>query len=154
MKMNPGTLVALKKLTADDLARQNLAMAEDWLSQGESTRSYDQYGRLHVSMAHISKATVNAYNGREIPNWQTLGLQPDRSYKLLRDPEELAIAAPTFNKIPVMSRHVAHTAADHKPDLVIGATGSDASFALPYLNNSLVIWAGAEIGEDRGGPKA
>jgi hypothetical protein len=31
--------------------------------------------------------------------------------------------------------------ADHKPDLVIGATGSDAAFEAPFLKNSLTIWA-------------
>ena len=106
-----------------------------------SVRSYDRDGRLHVEISNISKAAVNPYIGREIPDWKALGLDPDRVYKLLRDPDELAKAAATFNNIPVLSRHVPVTADDHKPDLVIGSTGTDAAFEVPYLRNSLVLWA-------------
>jgi hypothetical protein len=69
------------------------------------------------------------------------GLDPDRVYQLLRDPDELAKGAPTFNNIPMLSRHVPVTADDHKPDLVIGSTGADAVSGAPHLRNSLVIWA-------------
>src|SRR4029077_19016588 len=103
-----------------------------------TVRTYDRDGRLHVEISNISKATVNPYIGREIPDWKALGLNPDKVYRLLRDPDELAKAAPTFNNIPVLSRHVPVTADDHKPDLVIGSTGTDSA---PYLRNSLVIWA-------------
>jgi hypothetical protein len=106
-----------------------------------SVRTYDRDGRLHVEITNISKAAVNPYIGREIPDWKALGLDPDRVYKLLRDPDELAKAAPTFNNIPVLSRHKAVTADDHQPDLVIGSTGTDAAFEAPYLRNSLVLWA-------------
>lgn len=106
-----------------------------------SVRSYDADGRLHVAVANISKATVNPYVGREIPGWQELGLDPDRVYQLLRAPDELKKAAPTFNNLPLLSQHEPVSASDHKPALVIGATGSDAEFNAPYLQNSLVIWA-------------
>ena len=112
---------------------------------GESARSKDVYGRLHVASAHISKSAVNTYFGREIPGWQALGLDQDRAYKLFRDPDELAAAADSFNNVPLMRRHVAHTAADHKPDLVIGSTGTDAKFEFPFLDNSLVVWPAADI---------
>lgn len=106
-----------------------------------TVRSYDRDGRLHVAATNISKAAVNPYLGREIPDWETLGLNPDKIYKLLRDPQELAKAAPTFNNLPLLSRHVAVTADAHQPELVIGSTGTDAEFSAPYLGNSLVIWA-------------
>jgi uncharacterized protein len=106
-----------------------------------SVRTYDRDGRLHVEITNISKATVNPYIGREIPDYKALGLEPDRVYKLLRDPDELAKAAPTFNNIQLLSRHKPVTADDHNPDLVIGSTGTDAVFEAPYLRNSLVIWA-------------
>jgi hypothetical protein len=106
-----------------------------------SVRTYDRDGRLHVEITNISKAAVNPYIGREIPDWKALGLDPDRVYKLLRDPDELAKAAPTFNNIPLLSRHVPVTADDHKPDLVIGSTGTDADFDGSHLRNSLVVWA-------------
>jgi hypothetical protein len=114
-----------------------------------SVRTYDRDGRLHVEITNISKAAVNPYIGREIPDYQALGLEPDRVYQLLRDPDELAKAAPTFNNIPLLSRHVPVTADDHKPDLVIGSTGTDAAFEAPYLRNSLVIWARDAIDDGR-----
>jgi uncharacterized protein len=93
-----------------------------------------------VETNNISKATVNPYLGREIPEWEELGLDPDKIYQLLRDPKELEKAAPTFNNLPLLSEHVAVTSEDHPKELVIGATGTDAEFNPPYLKNSLVVW--------------
>jgi len=118
-------------------AMEDAAMALD----RASVRTFDHDGRLHVAVTNISKATVNEYIGREIPDYQALGLDPDKRYKLFRDPEELAKGAATFNNIPLLSRHVAVTVDDHQPDLVVGSTGTDAEFVAPYLRNSLVIWA-------------
>jgi hypothetical protein len=59
---------------------------------------------------------------------------------LLRDPEELKKGAPTANNLPVLNTHIPVSAVDHKPDNVVGATGSDAAFNAPYLDNSMVIW--------------
>jgi uncharacterized protein len=106
-----------------------------------SVRSMDVDGRLHVAVANLSMAAVNPYRGSEIPNWQALGLAPDRIYQMLRPPEELARAAPTFNRLPLLSRHAAVSANAHQPNIVIGATGSDSKFVAPYLQNSLVLWS-------------
>jgi uncharacterized protein len=108
-------------------------------------RSYDADGRLHVSIANISKANICDYQAEEIPDWQELGLQRGRIYKLLRPAEELAKAARTFNNLPLLSRHVPVDVADHQPDLVCGSTGTDASFVAPYLQNSLVVWTAEAI---------
>lgn len=106
-----------------------------------TTRTRDKDGRLHVAAGNpISKATVSPYYGREIPGFEELGLDPDRVYQLLRDPQELAAAAPTFNNIPVLNRHVPVTAEAPGMDITVGTTGSDASFDDPYLTNSLAIW--------------
>jgi hypothetical protein len=111
----------------------------------DTTRSIDRDGRLHVAATPISKATVNPYYGREIPAWDELGLEPDRVYRLLRHPDELARAAPTFSGLPVLSRHVPVSAADHRPDLVVGSTGSTVTFDGPYLRTELVIWSQGAI---------
>lgn len=116
-----------------------------------TVRSFDRDGRLHVATTNISKAAINPYLGREIPDFEALGLNPDKTYRLFRDPEELAKAASTFNNLPLLSRHVPVSADDHQPDLVVGSTGSEAEFDAPYLRNSLVIWARHAIAgvEDR-----
>ena len=111
-----------------------------------SVRRFDLDGRLHLAVANISKANVCEYLGSEIPDWQSLNLNPDRTYQLLRPADELAKAALTFNNLPLLSQHVPVDAADHRPDLVCGSTGTDASFEFPYLRNSLVIWTAAAIG--------
>lgn len=111
----------------------------------KSVRRYDGDGRLHIDAAHISKGNVCEYLGSEIPDFQSLGLDAAKLYKLYRDPEELAKGAPTFNNIPILSRHVPVDARDHQPDLVIGSTGTDAAFSAPYLDNSLVFWAGDAV---------
>lgn len=104
-------------------------------------RTVDVDGRLHVEISNISKALVNPYRGSEIPGAEALGLDPGKVYKLLRHPDELEKAASTFNNIPVLSEHSPVFADDHKPELVVGSTGTDAVFEFPYLKNSLVLWA-------------
>ncbi len=59
---------------------------------------------------------------------------------LLRHPDELRRAAPSFNGKPILIRHQPTTAQNHAQDLVIGATGNNARYVHPYLQNSLVIW--------------
>ena len=110
-----------------------------------TVRRIDVDGRMHVEISNISKATVNPYRGSEIPEWETLGLDPNRIYFLLRDPEELARAAPTFNNIPLLSKHIPVSAAEPQKEFVVGATGSNAGYLAPYLKNSLVVWDAVAI---------
>ncbi|MDB5777601.1 MAG: uncharacterized protein JWP38_3734 [Herbaspirillum sp.] len=141
--------MALGTKTANDAApKDQLAFDR------ASVRTVDQDGRLHVALTHISKANVCPYRGDEIPDYEALGLDPAKIYMLYRDPEELAKAAPTANNIPLLDEHVPVSAADHKPDAIVGATGSDAVFKAPYLDQSLVVWTknaiqGIETGEQQ-----
>ncbi|WP_256972412.1 DUF2213 domain-containing protein [Eikenella corrodens] len=136
-------VVAKPATTAKDL----LSIAQD-----RSLRSYDQDGRLHVESSNISKATVNPYYGSEIPNYQQLGLEPKKVYYLLRDPEELKKAAPTFNNLPLLSKHIPVSADEPQKEVIAGTTGSDTVFEDGYLKCSLAVWdaeaiAGIESGE-------
>lgn len=106
----------------------------------KSARTIDADGRLHIAKSHISKATVNPYYGKEIPGYEELGLEPDKIYQLYRDPVELEKAAPTFQRLPVLSQHVPVTVDSPRPDLVVGAIGSDVSFSAPYLDADLCVW--------------
>lgn len=117
-----------------------VGMDESMAFDRESVRDYDVDGRLRVTEANISKANVCPYVGKEIPNWKGLGLQVDKIYHLLRDPEELRKAAETFNGVPLLMVHKPHSAKSHDPGVVIGATGTEARFEHPYLKNSLVVW--------------
>lgn len=110
-----------------------------------TVRTIDVDGRMHVEISNISKATVNPYRGNEIPDWEELGLDANRIYFLLRDPQELEKAAPTFNNIPLLSKHIPVSAAEPQKEFVVGATGSNASYQAPYLKNSLVVWDAVAI---------
>lgn len=103
-------------------------------------RRYDADGRLHILRTPISKATVNPYYGREIPNSEQLGLQPERVYYMLRDPGELAKAAPSFARNQLMFKHIAVSAEDPKQDSIAGTIGSEVSFEAPYLIADLCVW--------------
>lgn len=105
-----------------------------------SVRTIDQDGRMHVALTHISKANVCPYNGNEIPDYEKLGLDPEKVYQLYRDPDELKKAAASANNIPLLDEHIPVSTDDHRPDSVVGSTGSDAVFNDPYLDQSLVVW--------------
>lgn len=110
-----------------------------------SVRTLDPDGRMQVEISNISKAMVCPYLGSEIPDVEALGLEPGKIYMLLRDPQELAKAAPTFRNLPLLIQHVPVTAEEPRKDLVVGSTGSDVEFNAPYLSCSLSIWDAAAI---------
>ena len=103
-------------------------------------RRYDADGRLHILRTPISKATVNPYYGREIPSSEQLGLEPERVYQMLRDPGELAKAAPSFARNQLMFTHTAVSAEDPKQEQIAGTLGSDVEFLAPYLIADLCVW--------------
>lgn len=90
-------------------------------------------------ISNISKATVNPYRGEEIPDYEKLGLDKDKIYHLLRHPDELE-GRRYIQRASLLFRHKATSADDHPHDIVIGATGNDATWEPPYIKNSLVIW--------------
>lgn len=109
------------------------------LALDKSQRTYDADGRMHIRCP-ISKATVNPYRGAEIPDYDKLGLDPNKIYRLLRDPEELAKAAATFNGIPLLDLHIPISSDEHPHDSVVGALGTEAVFEAPYLWNEIIVW--------------
>lgn len=124
----------------DEKMKEALKLAMD-----KSMRSTDKYGRMYVEISNISKAAVNPYYGSEIPNGEALGLDAETVYKLLRHPDELAKAAPTFNNIPLLDRHIPVTADAPSKEFIVGSTGTDCGFDEPFLRNSLVIWCANAI---------
>ena len=111
------------------------------LALDKSLRSIDpQNGHMTVEMSRISKANVCPYLGREIPGWQKLGLSAERTYMLLRSPDELARAAPTFSNLPLLEKHVPIHAEAPSRELWVGTTG-EVTFEHPYLvSRPLKVW--------------
>jgi hypothetical protein len=129
----------------------SLAFAFD---RATSTRTYDLDGRLHVARSNISRACVSPYRGLEIPQAAALGLDPQKIYRLLRDPDELAKAAPTFRGVPLMAEHVPVSSEELHPQLIVGAVGNDVAWEAPFLVASLVVWSGDAIRDIESGRRA
>jgi hypothetical protein len=110
-----------------------------------SMRRVDADGHLHVEMTNISKANVCPYYGREIPDWETLGLDANKVYHLYRDPTELKAAAHTFAGKPLLLHHKPTTAEDHADELVVGTVGTDVVFDGTYLRAPLALWTAEAI---------
>lgn len=124
------------RLTAHDVGlAHDAAIALD-----RSVRSYDADGHLHVARTPISKANICPYVGSEIPDYEQLGLDPKKLYQMLRHPDELAKAAPTFKGKPILTEHEPTSAEDHQGKLTVGAIDDEPVFEDPYLYSSLVFW--------------
>lgn len=108
-------------------------------------RTFDGNGRLQVKLSNISKANVCPYFGREIPNAEKLGLEPDKIYQLWRHPDELKKAAATFNNIPLLSIHTPDFPGDPPREYRVGVTHSNADFDGTYLTNGLSVWDDSAI---------
>lgn len=132
----------LPTATPNEIIEQKIAEFNNklLLAQDSSLRHYDKDGRLHVAVSNISKAVINPYRGSEIPGCDELGLSADKIYYLLRHPEELEKAAPTFRNLPLLSKHIPVSADDPQKEIVVGSTGSDVTFEAPYLKCSLSVW--------------
>lgn len=121
-------------------------MPQDRLALDRGTiRAVDEKsGHLNVTQTPISKANVCPYFGREIPDYEAMGLKPDECYRLLRDPAELEKAAASFNNKPLLIIHRPQSANDHDKEVVVG-TVSNPTWDAPYLKADLAIWDGAAI---------
>jgi hypothetical protein len=113
----------------------------------ETVRSKSVDGHLHIAQSNMSKAAVDPYYGHEIPDGEKLGLNPQKVYYLLRDPDELAKAASSFNNLPILDDHVPVSSDAPQQQIVIGSTGTDAHVEGGYLRNSAVVWVQDAINE-------
>lgn len=118
-----------------------------------SVRTTDSDGHMHVASSIISAAAVNEYLGGEIPDFEALGLDPQRRYKLYRDPAELEKGAPSLHGKPLLIIHRPQSADDHDREVVVGSV-SNPVWDAPKLKGGLSIWdgeaiAGIESGEQR-----
>ena len=105
----------------------------------DSVRTKDSNGYMHVATSNLTKEQVVPYLGDTIPNYQSLGLQPDKVYMIYRPAEEIEKAVETFNGLPLMLDHWDMDAKNIPKDAVVGSLGTDAKWDAPYLTNSLTI---------------
>lgn len=98
----------------------------------------DANGFMHVHRSHISKACVCPYYGREIPNYEELGLDADTVYSVLRPEDELIKAVPSFNGLPLLLEHH-YDDAKHPSDFRVGSLGTNAAYNAPFLDNAITI---------------
>ncbi|MDE9518969.1 DUF2213 domain-containing protein [Xenorhabdus bovienii] len=117
----------------------------DRLAFDRSMRSKDGNGHLIVERTVLSKAAVNPYRGKEIPGYEKLGLDPEKVYRLLRDPLELERAAKTFSKKQLLIKHIPVDSSEPQKEYTIGAIGSDISFEDGRLYGDLSVWDGYAI---------
>lgn len=110
-----------------------------------SLRSFDVDGRLHVKDCNLSKSNVCPYFGREIPDFQALGLDANAIYNLYRAPDELARGASTFRGLQLLMMHTPVKATDPKTEVTVGCVGTDVEFNAPYLAGSLTVWTAEGI---------
>lgn len=118
-----------------------------------SSRVEDRDGRLFVGPSVLTRAGVDDYVGKEISGWQALGLDPDRTYRLFRSPDELKRAVARMNMLPLTTEHVPVSATNHPEDKVIGAVGSDVTYndADNTIRGSLSVWREPYISRVRSG---
>lgn len=109
------------------------------LAFDRSMRSFDKDGHMRVESSNISKACVNPYIGREIPNHEELRLDPNKIYMLYRDATELQAAANSYENKPLMMEHIAVSADQPQKHFIVG-TISNVRFQHPYLKASLAVW--------------
>ena len=105
----------------------------------DSARTYDENGYLHVSTSNITKEQVVPYTGETIPGWKELGLKPTAIYQIYRPAGEIEKAVDTFNGLPLSLEHWEMDADNMPKDKIVGSLGTDASWAAPYLTNSLTV---------------
>ena len=121
----------LEKVVSADMAH---TMAND------SQRTIDDNEFTRVANCIITSAGVFEYLGREIPNYQSLGLDADQIYKLYRPAEEIDKAKDTFKDMPLLDTHLVVYADDIPKSNVIGTLSSDINFDGKDLTCSIVVW--------------
>lgn len=93
---------------------------------------------MRVTDCILSTAEVNPYNGKEIPGWDKMGLDPNKVYRLYRTPDLLGKLVSTVNGNPIMVRHIPNTADEPNHEFKGGAVHS-AKFDGKHLRGDLLL---------------
>ena len=105
-----------------------------------SARSYDANGHLIVDSTVITKAAVNPYYGKEIPDYESLGLDPEKIYNMLRDPTELEKGMHTLGEKQLLIKHIFVSADEPQKESIAGTIGSNLEMVGDDVKGSLTVW--------------
>lgn len=111
----------------------------------KSARRYDRNNHLIVDKTVITKAAVNPYRGDSIPRWKELGLDPNKEYMLLRDPEELRKSLDTFKGLQLLKRHIPVDASQPEKESTIGSIGTDVT-----MDDEGRVWSSLRVFDQEG----
>ena len=111
----------------------------------DSARHKDKNGHLIVDRTIITKAAVNPYMGSTIPRWKELGLDPNKTYNLLRDPEELRKSLDTFKGLQLLIRHIPVDAENSEKESTIGSIGTDVD-----MDEDGRVWSSLRVFDQEG----
>lgn len=112
-----------------------------------SKRHKDDNKFLRVDISPFTKEQVAPYHGEEIPGYERLGLDPQKTYYVYRPASELSKpeTIASINSIPIQLDHHIENPDDPATDTRIGTTGEKAKWEAPYLYNSLTFWESRAI---------
>lgn len=105
-----------------------------------SARHYDDNGFLIVDSTVITKAAVNPYYGKEIPDYESLGLDPEKIYNMLRDPVELEKGMHTLGEKQLLIKHIFVSADEPQKESIAGTIGSNLEMVGDDVRGSLTVW--------------
>lgn len=118
----------------------NDAMSVSVAFDKASARSYDANGHLIVDSTVITKAAVNPYYGKEIPEYESLGLDPEKIYNMLRDPAELEKGMHTLGEKQLLIKHIFVSADEPQKESIAGTIGSNLEMVGNDVKGSLTVW--------------
>ena len=149
--------IAIAYKEAEDMSPEEFdqlsGLIDKWLKEEsketehamDSARYIDDNGHLIVKETVITKADVNPYYGKEIPNGAALGLDPEKIYFLLRDPEELRAGMQSFAAGQLLLQHIPVHATKPEKELTIGAIGSEFR-----MDEEGCVWAMIRVTDQEG----
>jgi len=110
-----------------------------------SNREETANGYLRVANCVITGEAVNEYLGREVPNWQELGLIADAIYSVYRPLDELEKSINEWNGLQLLDGHIPVDVNSPKMDMVVGAVGTDPKIDGGDLVNDITLYDKATI---------
>lgn len=114
--------------------------AKNIIAFDESQRFKDKNGHLIVKESVITKESVDPYYGRDIPDYEKHGLEPDKVYYLYRPLEEIEKAIETFKRKQLLFKHNKVDSTDTKKEITVGAIGSDLKIKDGKLYGDMAFW--------------